>query len=230
VVRAATERALAALSECACEPARPAVLVGPPGTGKSLLLRLAAERLVGTHGIEARAFLDYPLLDIPGLCMWVFDGIRSPHFEDPVYVFESYLGHLRAKGSSLLLVIDDLSGMPLETVNWLARHAAASKGELRLIAAALDLPSAYERIARLGPACETILMDFPMQAEESSEYVRERLRHADAPERTQARFDPATVSELHRISGGNPRELNTAAATHLGEYREVRVRGESDSG
>jgi len=230
VARSATERTLAELSECASEPARPSVLVGPPGIGKSLLLRLAADRLEGTHGIEARAFLTYPLLDVPGLCMWVLDGLGSPRFEDPVFGFESYLGYLREKGTSLLLLIDDLSEMPLETVHWLAGFVAGSKGELRLIASALDNPATYQRLARLGPACETILLNRPMQPEESSEYVRERLRRSDAPECTRSRFDPDTVSMLHRISEGNPRELNAAAVRHLGEYRTVRTQGESSSG
>jgi hypothetical protein len=155
--------------------------------------------------------------------MWVLDGLRSPEFEDPVFAFEAYLGHLRETGSCLLLLIDELSGMPLETVRWLGHLIANSKGELRLIATALENPLAYERIMPLGPACETIVLDSPMQPEESAEYLHRRLQRANAPEGIRDRFDPATVAELHRISGGNPRELNTAAVRLLAEHRAARV-------
>ena len=45
VMREATERALAELADCGLEPARPVVLVGPPGIGKSLLLQLTRKNL-----------------------------------------------------------------------------------------------------------------------------------------------------------------------------------------
>jgi hypothetical protein len=66
-------------------------------------------------------------------------------------------------------------------------------------------------------------MEAAMQPDESTDYIRERLRHASAPEITRARFDPATVAELHRLSGGNPRELNSAAARLLGPLVAVPV-------
>jgi len=220
VAREATEHSLAALVVCAREPARPAVLVGPPGIGKSLLLRLAEQRL---EGIGPRVFLPYACLDPDGLCTWILDRLRSPRFEDPVFAFEAYLSHLREIGSGLLLLLDDFFTMPLETVRWLGRCALNSKGELRLIASALDDPRSHERIASLGPGCETILLESPMQPGESTEYVHERLRQAGAPEAARSRFDPATVAELHRLSEGNPRELNSTAARLLIALPTVRV-------
>jgi type II secretory pathway predicted ATPase ExeA len=212
VPREATERALIELVECGTEPARPAVLLGPPGIGKSLLLRRVEESI---QDIEYRVFLAYPCLDTKGLCMWVLDSLRSPPFEDPVFAFEAYLAHLREVGSGLLLLIDELCAMPPDTLHWLSRYLLTSKGEFRLIASALDDPHSLERIAPLGPACETILVESPMQPEESAQYVRERLALAGVPESIRARFDQTTVAELHRLSGGNPRELNAAATRIL---------------
>jgi general secretion pathway protein A len=212
VARKATERALIELVECGTEPARPAVLLGPPGIGKTLLLRHVEESI---PGIGYRVFLAYPSLDIDGLCAWIVNGLGSPRFEDPVFAFEACLAHLREVGSALLLLVDDLRAMPLETVRWLSRRALTSKGELRLIASALNDRHSLEKIAPLGPACETVLIESPMQPDESTRYVRERLELAGAPESTRARFDQTTVAELHRLSRGNPRELNAAAARLL---------------
>ena len=75
VPRKATERALIELVECGTEPARPAVLLGPPGIGKSLLLRRAAQSI---QEVGYRVFLAYPSLDTKGLCTWILDRLRSP--------------------------------------------------------------------------------------------------------------------------------------------------------
>jgi type II secretory pathway predicted ATPase ExeA len=212
VAREATERALAELVDCALEPARPVVLVGPPGVGKSLLLRLAGKRV---DDVRARIFIPYPSLDPDDLCSWILNGLGSARFEDPVFAFEGYLGHLRETGSVILLMVDDVHAMPLETTRWLGRRTVTSKGEFRLIASALQGRSFEETIALLGPACETVLMESPMQPDESSHYIRERLRLSGALGSTRSRFDRTTVAELHRLSGGNPRELNAAAARLL---------------
>jgi type II secretory pathway predicted ATPase ExeA len=147
--------------------------------------------------------------------------LRSTRFQNSVFAFEAYLAHLRETGSGILLLVDDLSAMPLESVRWLARLAANSKGELRLIASASDDPASAERIALLGSACEAILHRSPMQDEESQAYVLERLRRARVSGVTRALFDPSTVAKLHDLSGGNPRELNAAAARLLAAIEAV---------
>ncbi|MBW2399330.1 MAG: AAA family ATPase [Deltaproteobacteria bacterium] len=220
VAREATERVLAELLACGRATARPAVILGPPGIGKSLLLQLVAERLEGNG---SKVFLAYPGLDTEGLCAWILDRLEGPRFDDPVFAFEAYLCHLREIDSSLLLLIDDMSAMPLATVRWLGRRALNSKGELRVIASVLDDLRSQERIVPLGPACETILLEAPMKLSESTKYLRERLHHAGASEATGARFDSDTIAELHRCSGGNPREFNSAAAMFLTALPAVRV-------
>jgi len=209
VTREATERALTGLVHCATEPARPAVLVGPPGIGKSLLLRLAAERV---RDIGTRVFVPYPIVEPSDLCNLILNELGSPRFEDPVFAFEAYLGHQREIGSGLLLVVDDMHVMPPTTIRWLGHRVVMSKGEFRLIAGALDDPCSEENIALLGPACETVAMRTRMRPDESERYIRERLRLARVPDAIRARFDRSTVAELHLLSGGNPRELNAAAA------------------
>jgi type II secretory pathway predicted ATPase ExeA len=219
VAREATERVLAELLDREGAMPDPAVILGPPGIGKSLLLQILAERLAGDGPC---VLLTYSFLDSDGLCSWILDHLGSPRFEDSVFAFEAYLHHLRENDSSLLLLIDDLSAMPLETVRWLGGCILNSKGELRLIASTLDQPLSQERIVPLGPACEMILLEAPMQASESAEYIRERLQQAGAPEATRARFDSAAIAKLHRCSGGNPRDLNSAAAAFLARIPAVR--------
>jgi hypothetical protein len=117
-------------------------------------------------------------------------------------------------------------------VRWLGSRALDSKGELRLIASALNDLSGQERIVPLGPACETILLETPMTLSESTKYLHERLQHAGAPEVAAARFDSATIAELYRCSVGNPREFNSAAGRLLMTLPAIRpptVQSASDS-
>jgi type II secretory pathway predicted ATPase ExeA len=209
VMRDATERALSELVGCGSEPA---ILVGPPGIGKSLLLQVAAKSV---EGVGPCVFVSFPSLDTKNLCCWILDELRCPRFEDPVFAFEAYLAHLREIGTTLLLQIDDLHLMPAETIASLGRWVVASEGELRLIASAINDPQDGARFAPLGPACRRVAIQSPMEQEESSQYVHGRLDLAGAPEATRKRFNRSTVSKLHRVSGGVPRELNLAAAELL---------------
>jgi type II secretory pathway predicted ATPase ExeA len=212
VMREATEHALAELLHCGGEPARPAVLLGPAGIGKSLLLQVAGRSIDDAgHCV----FVSFPSLDTENLCRWILDQLECPRFEDPVFAFETYLGRLREIGSSLLLLVDDLHLMPTHTVHQLRRWIDNSRGEFRLIASAINDPQSYEKIAPLGPTCQQVLFKAPMQQDESSLYIKGRLDLAGAAAATRALFDRNTVAKLHRLSGGVPRELNAAAANHL---------------
>lgn len=223
VMREATERALSELVGYGSEPARPAVLVGPPGIGKSLLLQVAGKSI---DSVGSRVFVSFPSLDVENLCRWILDELRSPRFDDPVFAFEAYLGHLREIGSALLLLVDDLHLMPAETVHQLGRWVAASTGEFRLIASSISHPHCDEKITPLGPTCRKVLIKTPMQQDESLQYVRRRLELAGATDATRARFDVDTVAELHRVSGGVPRKLNVAAAQLLRRTPGVRSNSE----
>jgi MSHA biogenesis protein MshM len=207
VPREATERALDALA-AAVRRGDPALLVGAPGVGKTLLLHLLAER--AGAGLRP-VYLPNPRLEPSELCAWVATGFGAPAGEDdPSLLMRAWLGHLREQDAGCLLLVDDADAMPDATLRWLAALAAESRGALRLALAALDGPAAANLTRLLGGAA-AVRLDAPLTAEESAEYVAWRLRHADAPEPLRALFDATALAALHRVAAGNPRRLHLAA-------------------
>lgn len=212
VPREASERALAQLLEAVERGDRPAVLIGPPGLGKTLLLHVLARR-VG-HELHV-AYVPNPALDPEGLCRWVLAALGSPAVSEPVTTLEGLLDGLRERDSALLLLVDDVGTLPIETASWLSELCARSRGALRVAIAALeDSEPDREVLLALGPV-RPVPMDAPMSAHESEAYVAGRLRAAGAPEALRERFDRATIGRLHRLAGGNPRELHWAAIALL---------------
>jgi hypothetical protein len=176
------------------------------------VLRVTADRLADEL---LCVHLPYPSLDPQGICRWILSGLAAQPLANSLFGFEAFVTHLREVESTLLLLVDEIDVMPLETVAWLGQRVRGSKGELRLAATALPGPRCDQRLALLGPSSEAILLERPMHLEESRRYVQERLDRSDAPRQTRKRLGTAVVSELHERSGGNPRELHRLATEFL---------------
>lgn len=205
VPRPATERALAALGRAVVR-GRSVALCGPPGHGKTLLLRVLALRL--PRRFEA-VHLPYPALSPREAWLWAAAARGEPAPAAAEASLRARADELAARGGAVLLVIDDAAALPPATARALRRASEEHPG-LRLAVAWTETPG-DERpaalLAALGPGFARVRLDAPMSARETGRYVRARLTGAGVRARRARRFDGATLARLHDVSGGVPGAL-----------------------
>ncbi len=210
VSRDASDDALAKLMECVARPDRPAALLAPPGHGKTLLLHTLAGLLRELTSV----YVPNPGLSPPELCAWCLGCVGSPDWDEPIPVFSAYTEHLREKGGALLLLLDDAHGLPEETGRWLGRALARSRGELRLVAAALDGERA-KPLETLGPLARIDSLARPMDVCETRAYVEGRLSRCNVEPDLRSRWDEDALQQIQAATGGVPREVSSAVSALL---------------
>jgi general secretion pathway protein A len=206
--RAASERALAALERAIRDGVGLAALTGPPGLGKTLLLRVLARRL----GERFRCvYLPYSALAPEGLCAWALAELGVAAGANP----EAELLERAGAGPPLVLLLDDISTLPLATGRGLADLCAESRGAMRLVGAATDGVGTGAALATLGSSVLEVRLSRPMNGSETASYVRHRLSRVRVPPVLRKRFCPEQIAELHRGSGGVPRTVHRLATALL---------------
>ena len=215
VPRPASEAALARLEASVDAGAHCCVLSGPPGIGKTLLLRVLATRLAA----EVRSvFLPYAALGLDDLCRWVL-GLLEPipraRAGDPRLQLLHQARQSGTRSRPLLLLLDDASALPRSTAHGLLELAGRARGGLRLVVVPVDDSRAGRVIAALGERVEHVRLATAMSEAETVHYVRQRLERCQAPPAIAARFDAATLRRLWWESGGNPRRLHALATCVL---------------
>ena len=216
VPREATEAALRDLKRLLSQP-RPAVLISPPGLGKTLLMHVLAQKLEG----ELRClYLPYGAMPLEGLCAWALGLLEEPADEEPVEALLAYARAAGREGSALALLIDDASSLPLDTAEDLGTHVRAMRGALRLVLATPDDAISTRTIASVGPEVAEVRLSAPMLRGETRLYVQTRLEQIGAPAALASRFDLEAIDRIHDLSGGVPRHVNELAAALASELPE----------
>lgn len=211
VPRKASEAALAELEARVLESTRPVALTGPAGLGKTLLLRVLAERLRGRAVIAHVPYSSLPLAD---LCRWALEALGVPTRGDAPAGLLEVGRKLAQRGRPLILVVDEAAFLPTETARRLVGLVRASRGHVRLLVCAVDALGSGRVLAALGQAHEVRLAE-TMSADETVAYVAARLASTGVSQATRQRFDPEAVARLHRVSGGIPRRLHQLATERL---------------
>ena len=195
-----------------------ALLVGPAGTGKTLLSHLVEEQLDARFSPFVR--LVFPQMSSRDLLAYLADELGAPPADSPRHTVEESVRRLErflAQNAELdrhaVIVVDEAHLLEdcgsLETLRLLLnfeRHAKPTLtlllvGQMNLVSAVGRLPSLAERIA-----VRSLLR--ALSAEETAEYVRHRLNAAGA---TREIFSAGALEAIHYLGHGIPRQINRLA-------------------
>jgi len=204
------EEALARMQFLVVERRRLGLLLGEPGTGKSLLLQVlkrdiestgAKAALASLLGVEADEFA-------PLLC----DAFRLsvPDFANPWQSLVSHVNENRFQQLSTVVLLDDVNAPSKALRDQIARLAQLDGASTARFTILLALSS--ENVSHLGhrllELAELRIDLEPWSLEESIGYLRRSLEKAGS---TKPVFSEAALHRLHELSEGIPRRIKQLA-------------------
>ncbi len=235
VPRAASERVLGELEQALRRGTNPVALIGAVGIGKSLLFKVAAQRLAGQACCVP---VSYEGWSVAELCQWVIreldaretlEGERALAYRptlvkfrewmqrersylqkgDPETALLEFAGDLQGRGFPIVLLVDDADSMKPDTAARLVELTAQANGGLVLGLALTDgAPGAGALRGALAPGLKEIRFFEPMTLEETTQYVKERLGKIGASRELRACLDDARIRRIYRYTEGNPRRVH----------------------
>jgi type II secretory pathway predicted ATPase ExeA len=203
------------------------LVVGAPGTGKTLLLRRLLE------GLEEEVFDASLLVPTPGIVdtRWILTRFaRHLEIEEPAAELADLLGQIyerlaivREDGRHAVLMLDEGqalgSGATLRELRGLLNLEYEDHPLLSLVVAGLpELGTAIAADESLAGRVDVQVRLRGLCTEEVPRYLAERLEAAGAPE---GLFSEAALRELAERSAGRPRLLHTLADNALWEAFEA---------
>ncbi len=195
------------------------VVMGEPGTGKTLLLRMLLKEVEGretvlivTPAVSPEDLLRIVISDLTG---------REPKSDNKAMLLQELFGHverLAAQGKGLLIAIDEAQHTPPETLEQLRLitnfETARRKIVQLLLVGQLELRQLLET-PLLRPFAQRISVVEhlqPLSRQELEEYVGFRLKRAGGG---RVEFERGALDAIYKASGGIPRLVNKIAARSL---------------
>jgi general secretion pathway protein A len=190
-------------------------LTGEVGTGKTTIIRSLLEQLPAHADV---ALILNPRVTPAEFLLTICEELRIPVPEPgrgSVKLLMDLIGRrlldTHARGRRVVLIVDEaqnLSAHTLEQVRLLTNLETATTKLLQIIL--IGQPELRDLLARpeLRQLAQRITARYhlnPLSSEETAGYVKHRMRVAGA---TAEAFTPASLAEVHRLSGGVPRIIN----------------------
>ncbi len=207
VPRPATERALTEVMELLDNGIQVVGVTGPPGLGKTQILRVLADRVAGKfHPLN----VSYGSLEPAELERWIGSLLGTAAGTPSV---ANAARDAAASGTPLLLLVDDAGSIPPASLQWLHQEAVDARGALRLVFAGTDVGHLrpLEALDGLSPAVRLVSLTTPLDADETEALVHAQLRTSAAPEPLRDAFDARSLTEMHAAAEGNPADLQRLA-------------------
>ncbi len=198
-----------------------ALLAGPSGIGKTLLVRVLREQLGGAGGagdtVGKFVQVAFPLMSSRDFLAYLAEQIGAPpvypperSVEESLRRLEFTLGEEALRGRHAVLVVEEAhlledSGL-LETLRLLLNLQAVGEPMFTLLLVGQPpLLTAMQRNAPLDERLDMKTLLKPFSAEETSDYIVHRLNAAGA---TREIFSPDAMDVVHQLTHGIPRRIN----------------------
>ncbi len=205
VPREATQDLLDGVESSLRKGARAIAVTGPPGLGKTMLLRVLERRLRGGY---RPLRISYTALLPDEFCRWILTLEGEPAAQDAEAALLELVRRLARSRTTLVLLLDDAGSIPIPTVRRLVELAGEADGAMRVVLFAADDVRTARILDALGADAVMLRFSEPMSEDETAAYIHARLDRAIAPTALVERFDPEVVAQLHVDSAGIPREIH----------------------
>ena len=197
------------------ESRRPAaLLIGPPGIGKTFAWQMLSQQLAGSIGKQVH--LNFPLMSPREMLAYLAQqlgapvGGTQPTADQALHAIHAILHENREQGNLAVLAVDEAhlledAGL-LDPLHLLMNLRTENEPlfTLLLFGQATAL-STMERYGNLDERLEVKVQLKPFSSVETAGYVEHRLVMAGA---SRPLFTPRALATVHQLSGGIPRRIN----------------------
>ena len=191
-----------------------ALLAGPPGLGKTLLIRMLRESI--SQEYAPLVHLVFPPLAADQFLALLAGELEdlpdepAPQVHQSIRRIEKYLQANAQQGRHAVLAVDEAHLLDdpqmLQTLRLLLNfEPGGSPGLTLLLIGQTGLIPLVERVGSLEERLGVICLLEPLSEAETCQYVEHRLRVAGADH---AIFEPQALPTVHRLTGGVMRQIN----------------------
>jgi hypothetical protein len=204
VSRAETEVVLGQLEAALEEGVRIAVLSGPPGMGKTLLLHVLEERQHDARQLVFSPFLHFCPSEADE---WLRGLLLDSGLEGDTDWDWPEISSVAGSRQPLLLILDEAQSMPPATAARLARGLRRVRAGMTTVLAGIEGPDLDRVVMALGEPVMRVRLEESLTPAEARDLVERAI-----PTRTDDSMDPslfvqADARALHAAAEGNPRVL-----------------------